>query len=111
MTGAELGVKGLKEMGRVAPRPFNKVYDEAARFQGKIAKQQKRTRRAVGITTQQPKMLEPTKPDPVPTFQEIQPMTKKRKSGRSSTILASRLNQRRNVLDFSSINTGKTLLK
>ena len=48
---------------------------------------------------------------PMPTAVKAMQSRKKKPKGRSSTIFAGLMNRRRNVLDFSSISTGKTILR
>lgn len=98
MTGNFIS-KGLREGGRVAPGHFGKVFNEAARLQEKVEGERKRIRRKIGITTQQPKMLDPVKPDPLPTPVEVGPLKKVKPKGRQANILASRMNRRRQILN------------
>jgi hypothetical protein len=105
MTGVgNLTAKGFNEFGRITKpiEPISKGFTELGRFAKKRADEEKRVRRKMGFTTQKPKMLElldPVKPDPLPTYIEIEPAKKRKKVGRGATILADRMNRRRQILN------------
>lgn len=111
MTG-NLGSKGLTEYGRISPEPTSKVYDEAARVQRKVEKEQKRTRRKVGLTSG-PKYdpfapATPETPGPLPTYEEIGQLKKRKPKGRKANILAGRMMKQRQILNTQQY--GKSIL-
>lgn len=111
MTGGTTS-KGLKELSRISPEPISKIWEEAARVQGKVEKQQKRTRRI--IAPKKPGLLTLKKPDPLPSPLDADVLKKRRikKKGRRATILAGRMNQRRQMLN-TQFNTklGESILR
>ena len=101
MTGMNLSAKGTKELSRaIKPiSPASKGYAELSRASAKTAAQQKRTRRSIGLrSAPRPKTIPAGEPIIEPTFIEGPEKKKKRKTGRSATILAGRMNRRRGIL-------------
>ncbi len=101
----QVGSKGLRELGRISPEPFNKLQNEAARTQERINRQTKRTRRSVGITTSVPEFGTPppqetAAPEPTPSFATRQSVRdaerskeRRRRGFRSTFLTRGRLNR------------------
>lgn len=104
MTGSGISTD-IMQAGKKDPTG---VLPTVARTQKKIELEGKRVRRKFGITTRKPQLLEPVKPDPVPTFVETGPFQKAKPKGRKANILAGSMNRRRQIL---STKTGGSILQ
>jgi len=96
--------KGFNALAKIAPGPAGKTYKEAGRATSKWEDQLQRTRRM--FSPKDPKLLEPVDPDPLPISHQREEKKKKKKTGRGSTILAGRMNQRRAILDTQKAGIG-----